>query len=70
LGVRIRALREAKGLTQTELGARIGKQQSVVGKYEREEVDIPFGVLVNIAQALHVEIIDLFRPEAQLTASR
>ena len=35
IGARIRALREAKGLTQTDLATRIGKQQSVVGKYER-----------------------------------
>jgi transcriptional regulator with XRE-family HTH domain len=51
LGHRIRELRAAKGLTQAELGAQIGKRQSVVGKYERGEVNIPFRVLADIARA-------------------
>jgi len=31
-------------------------------------VDIPLGVLVKIAQALNVEIVELFRETPQLTA--
>lgn len=39
MGDRIRFLRERAGLTQEELGEKIGAQKSAIRKYEKDEVE-------------------------------
>lgn len=54
LGDRIRRHRLAKGLTQTELGQRIGISQRVVAYYELKGSSPPPEILVKIADVLDV----------------
>lgn len=54
LGDRIRRFRLAKGLTQTELAARIGVPQQTVTYYEVHGVSPPPKLLVKLADALDV----------------
>jgi transcriptional regulator with XRE-family HTH domain len=54
LGDRIRRHRLSKGLTQTELGQRIGRSQRVIAYYEQRGSSPPPGVLVKIADVLDV----------------
>ena len=39
MGDRIRALREARGMTQDELGEKLGVQKSAIRKYEKGSVE-------------------------------
>lgn len=58
--LRIREIRKAQGLTLAELGARIGRAESTVWKYEDGSIDVPGSVLVLIAAALQVSVYELF----------
>lgn len=53
-GQAIRKLREEAGLTQTQLADKIGTTQSMLGKYERGELDFSLTRLVEIARALEI----------------
>lgn len=53
-GSRLRRLRKAKGLTQTELGARAGVSQRVVTYYEREGGSPSLELVVKFSEALGV----------------
>jgi len=52
----IRAARQAKALTQKELGQRVGLPQSHISKIEKGTVDLQLSSLVEIARALDLEI--------------
>lgn len=52
----IRAARQAKALTQKELGQRVGLPQSHISKIEKGAVDLQFSSLVEIARALDLEV--------------
>lgn len=52
----IRAARQAKALTQKELGQRVGLPQSHISKIEKAAVDLQFSSLVEIARALELEV--------------
>lgn len=54
LGDRIRRYRLEKGLTQTQLGKKIGVSQRVVAYYEVKGISPPPELLVRIADALKV----------------
>ena len=67
-GQRLRRLRKAKGLTQTELGDQIGISQRVVTYYEREGGSPSPELLVKFAQALGISyeaLLGVRRAEAQ-----
>jgi transcriptional regulator with XRE-family HTH domain len=51
-GARLRALRRAKGLSQAELARLIGRHQSVIGPYERDEYMPTRPILERLAAAL------------------
>ncbi len=51
-GDRLRALRRARGLTQAELARRIGRHQTVIGPYERDEYVPPPEIVVRLAEVL------------------
>ncbi len=58
-GARLATLRQARGLTQAELGAAIGVSQRVVAYYETESQQPPGALLVDLAQALTVSSDEL-----------
>jgi transcriptional regulator with XRE-family HTH domain len=53
-GKAIRKFREERGLTQTELAEKIGTTQSMIGKYERGEIDLSLSRLAEIANVLNI----------------
>jgi len=63
IGVRIRALRNDRGWTQEELGARADLDFTTIGGAERGEKSLSLNSLARVADALEVEIAWLVRPE-------
>ena len=61
LGRRIRTIRKAKGWTQEELGSKADISYKFVGEIERGQQNPSFDTLVKIADALEIELFDLFR---------
>jgi len=59
-GGRIRALREAKGLSQEQLAHESGLHRTVVGFIERGEREIGISKIWPLAEALGVTPADLF----------
>jgi transcriptional regulator with XRE-family HTH domain len=51
-GARLAALRQSRGLTQTELGEAAGVSQRVIAYYETESTQPPGALLVDFARAL------------------
>jgi len=67
IGQRLRRLRKARGLTQTEIAKKIGIIQALVSDYERERLRLHAEMLARFALALSVstdEIIGLEKQEA------
>lgn len=56
----IREARERAGMHQTVLAERIGKTQSYISKIEGSHQGVDVLVLLDIAQALDIDSIDLF----------
>lgn len=67
LGRRIRAIRRARGWTQEELGAKAGISYKFVGEIERCQQNPSFDTLDKIADALEIELYELFRFEQGIT---
>lgn len=57
---RIAEVRKARGLSQTELGRRIGKSEPTINRYERGNRKPTREVLNDIAEALGVPLKALF----------
>jgi HTH-type transcriptional regulator/antitoxin HipB len=60
LSSHIRSLRRRLGLTQAQLGARLGVEQARIGKIERNPGSISVEQLIQLLAALETEI--LLRP--------
>jgi len=58
-GTRLAALRQAKGLTQTELGEAVGVSNRVIAYYEADGAQPPGAMLVDLARALGVSTDEL-----------
>lgn len=58
-GAEIRKLRKARKITQKQLGEAIMRSESSIAKYEQGLVEIPPSVLMDIAEYLGVDGIDL-----------
>jgi len=56
---RIRELREAKGLSQDELGARIGSNKFKISRVENEDTRLDLDLALKIADALSVNLADV-----------
>jgi transcriptional regulator with XRE-family HTH domain len=54
IGERVRAVREAKGLTQSYVADRLGVVQTTIGMYEKS-ADLKHSVIKKLANALEVE---------------
>jgi len=66
LGRRVRALRKARGLSQQALGEKAEVNYKFLGEIERGQQNPSFKVLVKIANALEVELPELFRFEGEV----
>ena len=64
---RIRSLRNTRGWTQEQLGAEAGINYKFLGEIERGQQNPSFNVLVKIADALGVELMELFRLESEIS---
>lgn len=60
VGSRIRVLRKEKGLSQESLGEKGGFHFSYIGQIERGEKNVSLLNLAKIAEALEVNLIQLF----------
>ena len=70
IGKKIKALREAKGLTQAQLADILGKTVETVSNFERGQVQASVATLDNLAGHLGVPIKELFDdvPRAEVAA--
>jgi transcriptional regulator with XRE-family HTH domain len=59
IGDKIKRVRELRKLTQKALADKIGMSETGYSKIERDETDIPFSRLDQIAKALNVKIEDI-----------
>ncbi len=59
LGERVKEIRNQKGLTQTELANKIGKDHPSINKLENGKVNPSYYFLYEVAQGLEVDIKDL-----------
>jgi putative transcriptional regulator len=59
LGERVREIRTQKGLTQTELANRIGKDHPSINKLENGKVNPSYYFLCEVAKGLGVDVKDL-----------
>lgn len=62
IGQRIKTIREARGMTRTELGMLIGLDQNRIQQYENGRRKPKLPLLKKIAEALGVNIIALMEP--------
>jgi HTH-type transcriptional regulator/antitoxin HipB len=57
LPAHLRSLRKARGMTQAELGARIGLDQTRIAKIERDPAIVSVGQLMQLLNALRVRVV-------------
>lgn len=60
-GIRIRQLREARGISQEELAHKAELHRTYIGMIERAEKNITLKNISKLASALEVELSDLFK---------
>ncbi len=68
-GRRVKELRKARKLTQEMLGQAAGIDYKFLGEIERGVKTSSFSTIEKIAQALDVEVYELFIPTARKTLS-
>jgi transcriptional regulator with XRE-family HTH domain len=61
LGERVKEIRIQKGLTQTELANKIGKDHPSINKLENGKVNPSYYFLYEVAQGLGVDLIELIK---------
>lgn len=59
LGLKVKELREEKGLSQTELAYKIGKDQPSINRLEKGKVNPSIIYLLEICEGLEMSIIEL-----------
>ncbi len=59
IGDRVSRIRRARGISQADLGSRIGVGQQIVSYYETGAVRIPAETLLKIGDVLHVSVYEL-----------
>ena len=59
IGYWLHVYREEACMTQTALGKKVGTSQSIIGRYERNEVVPTITRFLNICRALNVTAFDL-----------
>lgn len=66
LGEKLRSLRQRQGLSQTQLGDRLGVNQTYVGKMERGEKIPNLEMFLKISDLFKVSTDQLIRDELEL----
>lgn len=56
----LKAIRKKKGLTQNELGLKLGIGHSVITRYESGEQNLTIETLEKIAEILEVDVSEFF----------
>lgn len=71
-GTRLAALRQAKGMTQVELGEAVGVSNRVIAYYEADGAQPPGAMLVDLARVLKVSTGELLglTPLSEKTSPR
>jgi transcriptional regulator with XRE-family HTH domain len=65
LGARIKRLRKEQGLSQIELGARVGMKQASISQWEDDQIeDPPLSSLRGFSKAFGISIGEFLGPEA------
>ena len=60
-------MRKEKGLTQEELAFNAGIDRTYIGYIENSKHNVTLGMLVKIADALQIEVMDLLKPKIAAT---
>lgn len=60
IGLKIKEIRQSKGMSQDELANAISKSRSSLQKYENGETSITIDLLEDIANALGINIVQFF----------
>ena len=66
IGNNIHMVREAAGISQTELANRIGSNKSAISRYENGMQKPSLDTLMRVADALDVDLIDLLKENTTL----
>jgi transcriptional regulator with XRE-family HTH domain len=61
LGERLRSIRLRKNLTQIDLEVKSGINNGDISRIENGQKNIEFYTLIKLAEALEVELVDLFK---------
>ena len=61
MNLRIRDMREEKGMTQQQIAENLNCDQSLYSKYERGEREVPLEIMVNLATLFETRIDYLVR---------
>lgn len=67
LGQRVKEIRESKGLSQTQLANKIGKDHPAINKLENGKVSAGYIFLLEVAAGLEVHIKDMIPDSAGST---
>lgn len=59
IGTKVKKLRELKNVTQEYMAQELGISQNAYSKIEREETDVSFSRLEQIAKILDINILDI-----------
>ena len=60
IGKNLHELRKKRGFTQEELADRAGINPNYYGRVERGEINVTVDTLASIAEALQVDLVDVF----------
>lgn len=61
IGSNIRMVRNATGISQTELANRVGSDKSAISRYENGTQKPSLETLMRVADALNIDLIDLLK---------
>jgi putative transcriptional regulator len=61
LGLRVRNLREGRGLTLEKLGERINKERQSINRLEKGNINPTYLYLLEICKGLEIDIRDLLK---------
>ena len=59
LGLKVRELREGKGLSQMDLAYKIGKDQPSINRLERGRINPSIIYLLEVCEGLEISIVEL-----------
>ena len=59
VGTKIKKLRELRNITQDFLAEQLGVSQNAYSKIERDETDVSFSRLTQIAKVLDLDVLDV-----------